>query len=313
MKFESEYKNIKNTVKEDFILLEKQINELFVDDNPLNSQLISFLTAPSKRIRPLLGFLFLRCVFENIDESQRNALLAIELIHNATLIHDDVIDNASKRRNQETINARFDNSLAVVAGDFLLSLALEKTISTKSIEVLELFTCALKAACVGETNQYFNKFKITSIEDYIEKSKDKTALLFQTGILAGILLAENKTDKKDFEDLKKTAAKFSEAFGIAFQIRDDLINITSTSDLKPCQNDFESGIYTAPVIFAAQENAAILEKNDFSKLKETKAIEKTKDLMDTYFNKSATAIKDLKNCKYKVAILKLIDLLKCSI
>ena len=308
MIFEAAYNNIKNVVEEDFISLEKRINDLFMDENPLNQQLLSFLTAPSKRIRPLLGFLFLRGLFGNIEENQHKALLAVELIHNATLIHDDVIDNSSKRRNQETINAKFDNNLAVVAGDYLLSISLEQTISTRSIEVLEFFTAALKAACVGEINQYFNKFNVTSIEDYIKKSRDKTALLFQTGILAGLLLSE----EKDNEELKKTAIEFSENFGIAFQIRDDLINITSENDLKPSQNDFASGIYTAPIIFATQENANFLEENDFSKLKKTKAIEKTKDLMDTYFNKSISALTALKDSKYQLAIIKLIEILKSS-
>ena len=312
MIFETGYNDIKNVVGDDFIYLEKQINDLFVDENPLNQQLLSFLTAPSKRIRPLLGFLFLRGVFGNLTESQQKVLLAVELIHNATLIHDDVIDEASKRRSQETLNSKFDNNLAVVAGDFLLSIALEQTLNTKSIEVLEHFTAALKAACVGEINQYFNKFNITSIEDYIRKSRDKTALLFQTGILAGLILSA----EKDNEELKNAAIEFSENFGIAFQIRDDLINITSSNDLKPSENDFESGIYTAPIIFATQVKPDFLAKNDFSKLKElmveTKAIEKTKDLMDTYFNKSISALKILSDSEYKSAIIELIKLLKSS-
>ena len=91
-----------------------------------------------------------------------------------------------------------------------------------------------------------------------------------------------------------------------------MINITSSEGLKPNQNDFESGIYTAPIIFAHEENPNILDKNNFSTLSETRAIEKTKDLMDTYFNKSISAIKDLKPSKYKTAIIDLVELLKSS-
>ena len=309
MNFVQEYNKIKNIVEEDFIFLEKKISALFVDENPINKQLLDFLKAPSKRIRPLLGFLYLRCVFDNLNENQHKALLAVELIHNATLIHDDVIDNSSKRRNQETLNEQFDDNLAIVAGDFLLSIALEQIIDTNSFETLGLFTTALKSACVGEINQHFNKFNLTSIGEYITKSKNKTALLFQTGILAGLILSNKKED----ENLKKSATEFSGNFGIAFQIRDDLINITSSDGLKPNQNDFESGIYTAPIIFAMQENSNILDKNNFPKLKETGAIEKTKDLMDNYFNKSILALKDFKPSKYKLAILELIELLKSSI
>lgn len=310
MNFDEQYAKIKETVKEDFDYLENEIHSLFSDKTPLEIQLADFLAAPSKRLRPVLGFLFSRCLFNDLSKSQHEALLAIELIHNATLIHDDVIDNSTKRRSLDTINAKFDNELAVVAGDFLLSIALERVIKTKSIEVLEVFTDGLKSTCMGEINQYFSKFKITTIEQYIEKSKQKTALLFQTGILSSLLLSKEKDNK----DLLQVGLDFSQNFGIAFQIRDDLINLLKTDDLKPNLNDLKSGIYTAPIIFASQENQNILDtKNIAETIQSTHAIEKTKNLMDNYFDKSILAIKDLENNKYKSTILKLIDVLKTNI
>lgn len=90
-----------------------------------------------------------------------------------------MIDDADKRRNQETINVKFDDNLAVVAGDFLLSVAMEKVINTGSIEVIKLCTSALKSTCL--ISQYFAKFTMTTIDEYVEKSKQKTALLFQIG------------------------------------------------------------------------------------------------------------------------------------
>ena len=310
MTFEKQYNNIKNLVKEDFDILENEIKTLFSDENPLNKKLLSFLTAPSKRLRPLLGFLFLRMVFGELNQAQRDVLLAVELIHNATLIHDDVIDNSSKRRNQETVNAQFDSNLAVVAGDFLLSVALEKIIKTKSFQVFELFAGALKSACTGEINQYFNKFNITTIDEYIEKSKEKTALLFKTAVLGGLLLSDVSYD----EHIRQVAINFSENFGIAFQIRDDLMNILDSDKLKPCQNDLNSGIYTAPVIFAYQNGEKISNnENILEKVKSTNAIAKTKDLMDNYFHASIFELEDLGNNDYKRAILNLIELLKTNI
>lgn len=310
MTFEEKYNNIKNVVKEDFIFLEEDIKSLFVDKNPLNEQLLVFLTAPSKRLRPLIASLFLRSILKEISKPQLEVFTAIELIHNATLIHDDVIDNSSKRRKVDTINSKFDNDLAVVAGDFLLSLALEKIIKTKSVEVLEIFTNALKHTCLGEINQYFTKFKITSLEDYIEKSKNKTALLFQTGVLAGLSLS----DKNGNKELRQAALDFTQNFGIAFQIRDDLINITRADELKPHMNDIKSGVYTAPVIFACQENPKMLENEDFiNSLKETDGIEKTKDLMDNYFDKSIFALKNIEDNKYKKALIELTKVLRENI
>jgi len=304
MSFEDKFNTIKAVVKDDLDSFESEIGNLFLDKNPLNKDLKEFLTAPAKRLRPLLGFLFIKSLFGEINSAQKDVLLAIELIHNATLIHDDVIDDADKRRKQETLNVKFDDNLAVVAGDFLLSVAMEKVISAGSIEVIKLCTSALKSTCVGEINQYFSKFNITTIDEYIEKSKNKTALLFQISVLGALLLCDKSVD----EAMKQKAIDFSQNFGIAFQIRDDLINILNAG------NDVELGIYTAPVIFASQENENILkEKNIVDAIKATKGIEKTKNLMDNYFNKSIQAIEKFENNVYKQSITGLIDLLKETI
>lgn len=304
MTFEDVYSLIKSTVKTDLDFLENEMQNLFTNPNPLNDELSNFLTAPAKRLRPLLGLLFLKCLFNNINPKQYDVLLAVELIHNATLIHDDVIDKAEKRRKQKTLNIKFDNSLAVVAGDYLLSIAMEKVINTNSIEVIKICTSALKSTCMGEINQYFAKFQITSIEDYIEKSREKTALLFEIAVLGGLFLSEKPLEK----NIKQIAIDFAQNFGIAFQIRDDLINVLNA------ENDINSGIYTAPVIFASQENKNILKcENILEEIKTTKGIEKTKDLMDNYFNKAISAIKTLENNTYKKAILELIELLRASL
>lgn len=304
MSFEDKFNKIKAVVKEDLDSFELEIENLFSDKNPLNTDLTEFLTAPAKRLRPMLGFLFIKSLFGKINPVQKDVLLAIELIHNATLIHDDVIDDADKRRKQETLNVKFDDNLAVVAGDFLLSVAMEKVINAGSIEVIKLCTSALKSTCVGEINQYFSKFNITTIDEYIEKSKNKTALLFQISVLGALLLS----DKTVSDDMKQTAIDFSQNFGIAFQVRDDLINILNAG------NDVELGIYTAPVIFAAQENENILkEKNIVDAIHATKGIEKAKNLMDNYFDKSIQAIEKFENNVYKESISGLVDLLKTSL
>lgn len=308
MDFEKKYNEIKKLVKDDLFFLEKEIKATFKNKTPLDKELSEFLTAPSKRLRPLLGFLFLRSIFNDISDKQKNILLAVELIHNATLIHDDVIDEAQKRRKQETINTKFDNNLAVIAGDLLLSVAMEKIISTNSVDVLKICTSALKATCIGEINQYFSKYKITDLNEYIEKSKNKTALLFEIGILSGLMLSKKNDDKK----LKDTAIDFAQNFGIAFQIRDDLINILNSDNIS--NHDFETGVYTAPVIYAHQENKNILKENNILKaIRNTQGIEKTKILMDNYFNNSISAIKNIEDNVYKKGMLDLIELLRISL
>ncbi len=308
MLFEKKYQEIKAIVKDDLNFLEQKVKNLFNNSTPLEKDLSIFLTVPAKRLRPLLGILFLKCVFGKINNKQYDILLAVELIHNATLIHDDVIDNAKQRRKKETLNVKFDNNLAVIAGDFLLATAMEKVINVNSIEVVKICTSALKITCLGEINQYFNKFKITSIEEYIEKSRKKTALLFEVAVSSGILLSGKTID----ENLMRTAIDFSQNFGIAFQIRDDLINILNSDSLK--NHDIKEGTYTAPIIFAYNENSNILNEEDILEaIKNTKGIEKTKNLMDNYFRKSISAIKDLEDNEYKTAILNLVELLKTNL
>lgn len=309
MSFEQKYNKIKETIEAELIILEEGLKAPFHQDTPLNKQLLEFINAPSKRIRPTLGYLFIKAAAGEITAEQHKALLAVELIHNATLIHDDVIDKSERRRSQETLNSKFDDNLAVVAGDFLLSIAMEKIIETKSIEALSIFTSALKSTCIGEISQYFSRFKVSSIEQYIEKSKNKTALLFETGILAGIVLSK----EKDNQSLKQTAEEFALNFGIAFQIRDDLINILKSDSLKPDMNDLNSGIYTAPVIFAYEKNTNLVNEISLEKIKTLGGIEKTQDLMDNYFDKAILALKDFEDNQYKQSIKDLADLLKVSV
>lgn len=308
MNFDKKYNELKLVVKDDLEILEENLKNLFKDDTPINNELSKILTAPAKRLRPLFGILFSKCLFGKITSEQFDILLAVELIHNATLIHDDVIDKSDERRQQKTLNSKFDNNLAVIAGDFLLSVAMEKVINTGSIDVINLFSSALKFTCLGEINQYFNKYKVTPIDEYIEKSKEKTALLFELAILSCIHLSAKKTDK----NLEKSAIDFAQNFGIAFQIRDDLINILNSDKLT--NPDILSGVYTAPVIFAYEENEDILKsKNFLNVIKQTRGIEKTKDLMDNYFGKSIASIEKIEDNIYKKTILGLIELLNTNL
>src|SRR5574344_1902209 len=143
MEFSEQYNLIKSIIKCDFTPLENEITELFSNENPLDKELLKFLTAPSKRLRPLFAFLFLRANNIEITTQIRKILLAVELIHNASLIHDDIIDEAEERRGEETISSEFSNSLAVVAGDYLLSVALKKVLEANSVDVIKHFALAM--------------------------------------------------------------------------------------------------------------------------------------------------------------------------
>jgi geranylgeranyl pyrophosphate synthase len=213
------------------------------------------------------------------------------MVHNASLIHDDIIDESHIRRGNETINTNFDNKLAVISGDYILSLAMEKLSEIGNIELIRDYSQTIRQMCIGEINQNFDRFKIGTIEDYIEKTKNKTAYLFEIALTGCAKLSETKHDIKALGELGLN-------IGIAFQIRDDLINITKSDSSKPTNNDFENGIYTAPVILG--------DKSD----NYTSGIEKTKILLNNYLESAKQQVATLPNNNYKQALEEFLELLK---
>lgn len=283
------YNEIKKLVSDELYAIENNITDFYCGSDNLQEQLKGLLKAQSKRIRPLLAILYLKMYGCDITPNQIEIQSAVELIHNATLIHDDVIDNSSKRRNRETLHTQFDNSLAIVSGDFLLAGAMKKLLNTNSLEVLNLFQNAIKKMCVGEINQYFHKFKIPDFDEYINKCKYKTAELFMASLVGSAIIANIDIN---------SAKDFAKRFGITFQIRDDLLNIIETNPDKPKNNDIQDGIYTAPVIFAKGT-----ENLDYG-------IEKTKELLDNYVSRVQKCLNKAPENKYKNALISLAELLK---
>lgn len=289
MKFKEKYNQIKNIVADELYKVENNLTDFYCGNDTLQEALVDLIKAPSKRIRPLVAILYLKMYGAEITPAQIEVQSAVELIHNATLIHDDVIDKSSKRRNHKTLNEKFDNSLAVVTGDFLLTSAIKKLLNVNSIEILNIFNIAIKKMTIGEINQYYDKFKITDFDKYLDRCKHKTAELFMASIVSGAMLANLDIN---------SAKDFAKRFGISFQIRDDLLNVTSSDNDKPKNNDIEEGIYTAPMIFA----------KDVKNIEY--GIEKTKELLDNYINRVKKCLDKAPENEYKQALLELLDLLK---
>lgn len=276
------YLKILNVVQVEINQVLEQMSEGVEVQEPLKSKLFALLNAPSKHIRPLISILYLKAIGENIDEKQILYQSAIELVHNASLIHDDVIDESNTRRNVPTLNSEFGNKLAVISGDFLLSVALDKVIKIGEIRLIKMFSDTLAVMSEGEINQYFNKFQIPSIDEYIKKSAQKTAKLFETALCGSLLIA--KSDNNGLE--------FARNFGIAFQIRDDLINCKTTN------SDIKDGVYTAPVIFSGGTQITC------------EAIEKTQGLLNNYIDNALDLLKDISDNEYKFALTALLELMR---
>lgn len=306
MSFTEKYLPIFDVVKPDIERVEADLLDSISIDEPLKSKLFEVLNAPSKHIRAVLAFLFLKAQGREIDKKQIVFQSAIELVHNASLIHDDVIDESQSRRAVQTINSKFGNKLAVITGDYLLSVALKKVRTLDAPEIIDMFAQTLDDMCQGEIKQDFSRFKIPSIEEYLEKTRLKTAKLFETAICGSFFLAKYLITKSSplaptGRGCHKVTGEgfycssiqdFARNFGIAFQIRDDLINA------KTSQNDFKEGIYTAPVIFA----------NSVEEFQN--GIEKTQILLNNYVDSALKCIENLEESKYKAALTNLLGLIK---
>ena len=152
--------------------LEKVDNYLAFDldlDKKLSKEIIKFLNAPSKKIRSKICILYLRASKMYLLPEHYELLASVELLHNASLIHDDVIDGGKIRRNLKTLNEKFDGQLAVISGDYLLGIALKKLIKIGSLEILDIFAQTLQTMCKGEVSQYFDKYKKIRIQHCLNK------------------------------------------------------------------------------------------------------------------------------------------------
>ena len=279
------YLRIKELVKLELTAIEEKMLSAVSVCEPLNSRIKRFLSEPSKRIRSVLAILYKKSQNLEVSDTDLEILSAVELVHNASLIHDDIIDESTLRRGQKTLSTEFGSKLGVIAGDYLLAVAMEKI---SALGKTDIFAHTLKQMCIGEINQNFTRFKIGTIEEYIEKSKNKTGYLFDCAIKS-TLTPNQSTPPRD--------EGFGMNFGIAFQIRDDLLNILHKDPSKP-STDIEEGIYTAPVIFSGSvKNYA-------------DGIEKTRILLNNYVEKAKDAVCNFEDNIYTCALNELLESLK---
>ena len=189
-------------------------------------------------------------------ESGRMALL-VELLHLASLIHDDVIDNAAERRNQQTVNAVWDNKIAVLLGDYLLSKVLGLMQESSLPGLLERVSSTVRQLTSGEITQLsqYNNLDLSESE-YIRIVSLKTASLLETSFRLGALSAG--------ADMEQESAygSFGQRFGLFFQLKDDLKDYAVTSDGKGIYNDIREGNVTLPVIYTMQ-SLCMTERADF--------------------------------------------------
>ncbi len=229
-----------------------------------------------KKIRPLLVLLAAKLSGGINGRSYRGAVL-VELLHTATLIHDDVVDNANKRRGFWSINAIFKNKAAVLMGDYLLSRGLMIAVEGKDFDFLGVITNAVKRMSEGELLQIQKTRKLDIDEQtYFKVISDKTASLLETCCLIGSLSACENTEYHESMKI------FGESLGMAFQIRDDILDYEGSSKIigKPVGGDIQEKKITLPLIYSL--NQVDKNKADHIKrlIKNNNGKENTREIVD---------------------------------
>lgn len=225
-------------------MLNQRIANTLTSPNALMNQVIEgYLKSKGKQIRPIIVILSAKLLGE-VNENVISAATAVELLHNATLIHDDVVDDTKLRRGQATINNIWDNHIAVLVGDFFLSSALLQAIETDDIKIIKSITNLGKLLSIGEIDQIYNARYHTLNEDaYFETIYRKTASLFVSCVEVGAF-AVNASDD-DTEKLSKVAR----LLGLCFQIKDDIFDYFNDEKIgKPTGNDLREGKITLPLL-----------------------------------------------------------------
>lgn len=215
------------------------------EDGMLGSALEHIRKRAGKRMRPMLILLMAKN-FGTVSEVTQNAAVGLELLHTASLVHDDVVDESAERRGQASVNATYDNKVAVLVGDYILSTALLCVARTHSEKIVTYLANLGRTLSDGEILQLSNIGRKDISEDvYYEVIKQKTAALFEA--CAGIgALASGAS-----EDDVKAAKLFGQNLGIIFQIRDDIFDYYDSQEIgKPTGNDMTEGKLTLPVIYA---------------------------------------------------------------
>ena len=220
--------------------------------DPLMGRVVEqYLRTKGKQIRPLLVLLSAR-MFGDINMSTLHAAAALEMLHNATLIHDDVVDNADYRRRTPTLNKDFDNRIAVLVGDFFVSTALQEAIKTKDMKAVVSVAELGKELSLGEIDQISNARDRSFDEGrYFDVIGKKTASLFMKCVKMGAESAEAS------EEEIARAVEYARLLGLCFQIKDDIFDYYEYKEVgKPTGNDLRENKVSLPLIYALRKAPA---------------------------------------------------------
>lgn len=311
---------IKQPISAEFEVFKQKFDASLQSSNPLLDEVIKFIKQrKGKMMRPMLALLMAK-LFGEIGDSTYYAAISLELLHTASLVHDDVVDESDKRRGQSSVNAVYDNKVSVLVGDYLLATSLTNAALTADVQLVELVSRLGQNLSEGEIIQLTNtNASDFSEEVYFDVIKKKTAALFSTASEAGA------RSVKCSDEMAKKAALFGELIGIAFQIKDDIFDYYTSDELgKPTGNDMREGKLTLPSLYvlntlnneamktlAFKIRALKATKEDIAHfieyVKENKGIEYATEVMRSYRNKALEVLPSDISIELKNALTSYID------
>ncbi len=240
--------HIKQPVAVELEAFESHFREAMKSHVPLLDKIMYYIIRrKGKRVRPMFVFLCAR-ICGNVNESTYRAASLIELLHTATLVHDDVVDDSDMRRGFFSINALWKNKIAVLVGDYLLSRGLLLAVDHNEFDLLRIVSTAVKEMSEGELLQIEKARRLDITEDiYYDIIRQKTASLIASACAAGAASAGANSE------LIETMRQIGETIGIAFQIKDDLLDYGTSNTGKPKGIDIKEKKMTLPLIYALQQ------------------------------------------------------------
>jgi all-trans-nonaprenyl-diphosphate synthase len=312
-------KSLFGPVEGDLAVLVENLKSLIGAQHPILFAAAEHLfQAGGKRIRPAIVFLISRALGGDREIPTTHQRLAeiTEMIHTASLFHDDVVDEASLRRGLPTVHSLFGNRVAIQAGDFLFAQASWYLANLNNLEVVKLLSEVIKDFAEGEIQQGMNAFDVTqTLDTYLQKSYYKTASLLANSAKAVGVLSQSPLPMQD------NLYHYGRALGLAFQIVDDILDFTSSEEAlgKPAFSDLRSGNLTAPVLFAMEEKPylnvlierQLEEDGDLEEaialVQNSQGIARSRQLAEQFSRQACTHIAELPPSDAKQALVDLTD------
>ncbi|MDC3415378.1 heptaprenyl diphosphate synthase component II [Aquibacillus salsiterrae] len=303
-------------LKQDLDVIEKALNETIRAKSQVLRQASSqLLQAGGKRIRPV--FVLLSGKFGQYDLDRiKTVAVSLELIHMASLVHDDVIDEAELRRGKPTVKARWDNRIAMYTGDYIFARSLENLSELDNPRAHRILAKTMVELCLGEMEQIRDKYNLNqNMRTYLRRIKRKTALLISSSCQLGAIASSTS------DSVEKALYWYGYNIGMSYQIIDDILDFTSTEKQlgKPAGSDLLQGNITLPVLYAMDDAEVKGMLVDFArqskeappgqlsgiidKIKQTDAIDRSYEMSDRYLERALQSIEILPDNRAKQTLI----------